>query len=449
MTFITDKLKRNNIIQRDGLMFAFVLIVGIASGVWIATGNWTATVILFSPILIYLCIEKPFILPFGLYVFLLPFDSVLVVTGGSAAGPTLTKLLGILSILVLMFKSIFEKKFKRPDNIALLWMLFLIYGALSFFWAIKPESVIGRMPTAAGLIILYLVTASYKIQKAEFDTLKKFIVSGGFFAAIYTIYNYSSITDMRVTMQMGEQSADPNHFAFSLIIPVSVCIQLMMEHKKKTVKALLGVVLGLISFAIIITGSRGGFLGVGIIIAVYILSMKHKVTFSTILIVIGIIVTSLLPDLFVERWSEAVGSGGAGRFSIWYVGWKSLGDYWSFGAGLSNFPSSYGEFAFHDLSKGWSRGAHNIYLEIIVELGIIGFSIMVLAIIKHYKAAKSRFSKYRMDEIMLKASFWAILLSSSFLGTVWRKSYWLLWILIIMYKTISDKEQNLSKQYER
>ena len=138
-------------------------------------------------------------------------------------------------------------------------------------------------------------------------------------------------------------------------------------------------------------------------------------------------------------------SGGAGRSTIWYVGLKALEKYWAFGAGLSNFPIAYGEVAFLDTSKGWYRGAHNIYIELLVEFGIAGFSLMILAIMKHYQIMRSRFVRYNSNSIMLKASFWAIMGSSFFLGTFWSKSFWLLWMLIIMNKNVVDKEMAVHK----
>jgi O-antigen ligase len=445
MNISLNNLRISNLLK-DNVLILCVIFIAIMTGLSIADGNLLYVGVIFIPLVIYLCIVKPFIFPFGAYVFLLPFDSILSVTG-SVRGTTLTRLLGILTIIILLFKMAFEKKLKRPDSAALWWILFVIYGELSWFWALQPENVIGNLTTTVGLLALYLVAASYECQKSDFDILKQCILAGGFFAAVYLLYNFATGYDiglnLRFTMQTGARSTDPNAFAFSLLIPTAVCMQMIMKNKTMVRKGLFIGILGVILFSIIITGSRGGFLGLAAIFITYLLQMKKKISYGTMLIILGISLLSFTPDFFIERWEDAVDTGGAGRTTIWYVGVKALKDYWALGAGLNNFPMAYNKFAFIDISrgfKGWDQEAHNIYLQYIVELGIIGFLLMVMALIKHYKTASKRFAEYKIDAIMLKASFWAVMVSSFFLGTLWHKSFWLLWILIVIQKNVVDKE---------
>jgi len=445
MNISLNNLKISNLLK-DNIWILCVIFVAIITGVAIVNAKWLYTGILLIPLLIYLCINKPFIFPFGLYVLLLPFDSILSVTG-SNKGATLTKFLGILTMAVLLFKGVFENKIKWPDKTSYWWIFFMAYASLSLLWVTDIGSALSILPTAAGLFIFYLVSASYETKKSEFNTLKWFILIGGFISVIYEIYQYmkgSYGMEGRMTLEVGERSTDPNMFAFSLIIPISVCIQTLIEQKVNIIKGLLVVVFGVMLFGLIITGSRGGFLGIVVMFYIYILSFKHKVKLGTILIVIGIILSSFIPDFFVERWAD---TGGAGRTTIWYIGLKALEKYWFFGAGLNNFPNAFNEFAHYaTYFNKFDRGAHNIYLEILVSYGIIGFFLLVASLTKHYRAAMSRFTQYKLDSIMLKASFWAILISSFFLGTFWSKSFWLLWMLIIMYKNVVDKEMTDHKK---
>jgi len=90
-----------------------------------------------------------------------------------------------------------------------------------------------------------------------------------------------------------------------------------------------------------------------------------------------------MPELFFERVSDiaiAVSSG-EGRVDIWRVGLQALQRYWLIGAGLSNFPFAYNEYAgFAVTYQGYSRGSHNIFLGTWVELGIIGLALMLVAL---------------------------------------------------------------------
>ena len=442
MNTAANKIVNTAKLRKNSIGFIGLLFFAITVGIIIVHGKWLYAMVVLSPLLVYLCIKKPFIFPFGAYVFLLPFDRVLSVTG-HAQGATLTKFLGVLTILVLLLKGTIERKLKQPDNAALWWMLFVMYGLFSLLWAIQPELSLSKFPTVTGLLVLFLVAASYDIKKSEFETLKWLIIVGGFLATILSIYNYASLETIgRISIRFGERSAELNHFAFSLLIPFSVCLEMMLKQNMKTMRVLFGIILGVILFGIFITGSRGNALAAAVIIIVYIISIKQKITFGTIAIVIGLTLMAFVPDFFTERWGGALETGGAGRLSIWNIGLTALKKYWLYGAGFNNFPNAYDEF-FHSASFLYtksSRAPHNTFLGIFVELGIIGFSLMVLAMIKNYQAIRSRFNHYCIDKVTLRASFCGILVSSFFLDTFSLKSFWLLWMMIMMYENVVKME---------
>ncbi|MEW6600610.1 MAG: O-antigen ligase family protein [Nitrospirota bacterium] len=428
---------------------------GVVTTMWIASAityeNYLYLGVILAPLLIYVSIRNPFFFPVGLYAFLVPFDQLLSLTD-AFGGATFTKLLGILSMLVLLVKGIFEKKLRKPGGAVVWWTLLIAYGALSIFWAIESQLVLGRIPTAVGLLLFYLILSSYKIRKNDLDTIKWCILAGGFFAALATIYNYQALTvATRTTLQWGERSAELNQLSFDLLIPIAICIEKVLAQDKKVMKASFGLVLGIIMFSVIITGSRGGMLGAGTIFIIYILSAQRqnqKVTFALISLVIGITVLSILPDFFVDRWKEAADTGGTGRTSIWRVGLEALREYWISGAGLNNFTAAFKEFAHYTpFSKFWGRAAHNIYLAIFVELGIIGFILLVLGIGSHYRAIVSSFHVSESDKIMLKAALSAMVVSSFFLDTLWYKSLWLLWMMILMHRNVQELEADNFMHY--
>ncbi len=163
-------IKRVNF-NSDVIWIVIVLFFSVITGTAIADTKWVYFGIVLIPFILYICIKKPFIFPFGLYVFLLPFNAVLALTG-SAKGATLTKFLGILVILVLSLKGAFEKRLKQPDYAAVWMVLFVLYGALSMLWAIDGKIGLEFLRTTTGLLILYLVSKSYQIDRSEYETLK-------------------------------------------------------------------------------------------------------------------------------------------------------------------------------------------------------------------------------------------------------------------------------------
>lgn len=438
-----EKIKDNKIL---GIFFLslLMLIVAIIVANGIVKEKWIYLGIVFCPFLIYLSIKNPFIFPFGLYAFLLPFDSILAV-GEREVGNTVTKLLGVASIIVLSITGIVERKLKKPDKTVIWWGLFVALGCLSIWWAIEPELTYERIPTAIGLYLLYIIVASYKIKENEFELVKKLIIYGGVTASMYAIISYLSCGAVykgtfRASMVAGERATDPNQFAFSLLIPLSLTLSDIMYSERKFVKIINCGFFGIIFFAITISGSRGALVGIAAIVFTFILS-KKKNYLMIVVIPTMIAIFYYLPEMFIQRISDSYDTGGAGRWDIWKVGLEALKHYYFLGAGLSNFPLAYTEFMYMAPEfHGFDRGSHNIYLCFAVELGIVGFTFMSMAIYKHYTLLKKTFSRYDMNSIMLKAALFGLLISSFFLDVVWRKSFWLIWMLIMMYTTIKSQD---------
>ncbi|MDR4506263.1 MAG: O-antigen ligase family protein [Candidatus Scalindua sp.] len=425
------------------MWLAIILFTAVITGIALCDEKWIYFGLILSPFIIYVCIEKPYIFPFGLYAFLLPFGEVLSVEGFES-GATLTKFIGALTIPVLCFKGAFEKRLNKPDIASIWWVLFITYGICTVWWAVEPEATLSRISTAMGLIIVYLVVASYKFQKSEYETIKLFMVAGGFLSALFAIYNFGTIQNFsRVNLLHSETGrTGASDYAFSIAIPISICVGMVMKQNSKMIKGLFGFALVAMIFTVLISGSRGGMVGVSTIFIVYILSSKKKITTGIVLIIIGIILIPFIPDFVYERWGAATETGGAGRLDIWYVGLRVLKKYWLFGTGLDNFYYAYEEFAHYAPTfKGMNRSAHNIFLKYFAELGIIGFTLFLLAIMKHYKVIKTRSSQYDIEAIMLKAAFWGMIVSSLFIDSSWRKSFWLLWMIIMIRRnTLSEEE---------
>jgi len=431
-------MKIDTVKTKNGVLIvsAFFFIIFIANS--IANVKWNYLIVLVFPLLLYISMKEPFIFPFGAYVLLIPFDAVLSVTG-IAKITTVTKILGILTILVLLLKGSFERKFKHPDSATIWVALFVLYGVLSISWAIEPGLILSRIPTAIGLLIFYVIASSYKINEKEFNILKYCIFIGAIIASLYSIYDFiiGKTLFQRATITLNDQVMNPNALAFALLMPLSICTGMMIKQNERIKKLLLITIFGVMLLAIFLSGSRKCLLGAGVIFIVYSFLAQKRVTFWIIAIAIGSIIISFVPDMIVERAMHLVKDRGAGRLDIWTVGLKGLEKYFLLGAGLDNFPAVYDQYMdYAPHFVGFRRGPHNIYLSVIVELGIVGLSLMFFMIWKHYRAIQSRVTQRGGSGIMLQAAFWAILVSGFFMDVIWDKAFWLLWMMIMMHKNI-------------
>jgi O-antigen ligase len=414
-----------------------VLIIGIA----ITEANWHYLAAVIAPYLIYFSMKNPLIFPFGLYVLLIPFDRLLGVIG-FAQGSTLTKLFGVLTILVLTLKGSFEKKFTEPRIASLVFMLFVAYCLLTYSWAIEPGAALSKMPTLIGLFIFYLIVSAYKIREEDFNTLKWCILIGGILAAVLTFNSFQSGMGyghtQRATIMVQEGKINPNFLSLSLLIPLSICVQMMLTSPKKAYKIFFLCIFLFITYAIIITGSRKSLVGVAIIISLYSIHIQNKISFSVIAFIGFAVILAIVPDYFTARIGSSIQDRGSGRLDIWIVGLEALKRYWVLGAGLGNFPLAFNEFINEGggAFKGYSRDAHNVYLMVIVETGVIGFSLLLWTFKKHYKLLVSRLVRNDLNIVMLRASFWSMLAAGFFANIFLEKSFWLMLMMIVMYRNV-------------
>ncbi|GJQ57449.1 MAG: hypothetical protein SCALA701_02500 [Candidatus Scalindua sp.] len=427
------------------IWIVIVTFIGVVTGTAIGDGKWLYLGLAVSPVIIWISIEKPFIFPFGLYVFLLPFDKILTLFNIGQAS-TITKFIGILTILVLSIKGAIEHKLVKPNIASILCILLIVYSTITASWAIDSSETILGMQTLAGLVLLYLVVSSYKIKKSDFELVEWCILAGGIIATLLMIYNFNlGHTHRKGLIAYGETELGPNQLAVAILIPLSIAIKMMLQNKIKMKKFLFGGIIVAMLYAILLTSSRSASIGVALIVIVYILTSKHKITYGIIAVICIIIFLSLFTfyndDIF-KRWEQVAETGGSGRTDIWYIGLKSLEKYWLFGAGYKNFPLAFHEYINYSSDREISEyyNAHNLYLQIFVELGIFGIALLGLFIWKHFKVIHSRIAYYGLDRIMLLGPFWAFVITSAFRNSFTEKSFWLLWILIMMHKNITDDE---------
>ena len=442
MNITNSKIKAVNMLG-DNLWIILVIIAAVILGVCIANSKWMYVGLFLLPLIIYLSIKKPFIFPFGLYVFFIPFETMT----GFESGSSLLSYLGFLTILVMLFTGIFEKKLRWPDKATLSWLVLILYCILTALWAIDSTLTLSiyTFQTLIGLFLLYYVVSSYAICKEDIQIIKLYVFLGGLISAIYALWNVGWLPDSRIGLAAGKN--DANRFAFSLIIPFSVGIEFAMKQKRLILKSLLFVSLGILLYCINVTGSRGGFLGAAMVLITYTLFARQRMLLIVSMLVLGLILVSYTPDFIFDRWGQAAEGGGANRLYIWYIALSALQKYWPIGAGFNNFPLAFDEFAYHYTSLDkTSAASHSLFIGLFLELGIIGFILLIIALVKHYKRIKAQ-SAYDPESVMLKASFFGVLMHSLFLDSFKIKTSWLLWMMIMMHRnyTASAHEKQIKE----
>ena len=150
-------------------------------------------------------------------------------------------------------------------------------------------------------------------------------------------------------------------------------------------------------FALFLTSSRGGLIALGVaLIAAVILGGRRRGTM--IVAALGAVMVTVFyfatiaPDSVRERVTHP--EGGTGRVDIWTVGWRMVRDNTIEGVGSGNFTTASihyllepGKLVRDDFIVDTPKVAHNTYLQVLAELGIVGFALFMTILLFSFVCA--------------------------------------------------------------
>ena len=368
---------------------------------------------------------------FGAYAFLVPFESVTLVA--DTGGATITKLVGIAAAGALLANAIVRRRFVRPPPVALAVAALFVWVLASFAWAVDLERSQSQLVTAISLVAMYVAAISFQASETQLRRVCVLTAIGGVLAAAAIVmfgFEADAAGVARGTLSLGEREANANAAAQSLLLPLTLAVAALVSTRSALVR-LAGIGgIAIIASGIFLTVSRSSLAAIALMFC--LLLYRFRVRWQ-VLVAVGILglLVPLMPGVFFDRIGN-VFSGedatGSGRTLIWGVGLDALPQYGIFGAGFANFPVVYNIFS-HTTN---ARGAHNEYLGTWVDLGVIGLVLFVVALVGHLRLGKwTGSATLRPAAAAAQAACLGFLFIAFFSDVLWRKAFWIPWILAI------------------
>lgn len=360
---------------------------------------------------------------------------------------------GMLMILVLSFYLISNGGLtkSRSDQTKMVWY-FVILTAIYIPFARNNYSAYLTTYTMLSFMPFFVSTI---VCVNSIERLNK-IINVYIIMAVYVSF-YSLLHN---GIGSGNYFQDENDVALFVDMWIPFCYLLFMheKNKKKKLFYIVGLIAGLL--AIVVSFSRGGFIGLVCVAAVIWLYSPRKILS---LILVGILAGGVY--LFggeeyrneISTISDTSEGTAYGRIQSWQAGWDMFLDK-PLGVGGNNFQRYFHEYQPREIRTSmWGRAAHSLWFTLIPELGIFGIIIYLALLsynlkdiryLRRFKNSDDKDLQYLcMLSIATLAAFAGFFASATFLSVLYYPHYWYLTALLVAMTKITRELVKKEKGY--
>lgn len=336
--------------------------------------------------------------------------------------PFLPDMISLLFIIFLVMVYFYDHLIKRKSSLEprpvyvplILYGLIMLIGTIT---SINPEGSFRDLTihfVSLGLVFV-LINSIDKLE--EFNVIVTFIVFSATIVGLIGLYQYIIGVPIDAAWVDVENNPDirarvfsvfgnPNVLAEYLIMIIPLSISLMWYSKKIHKKLIFLATSGILILSLVLTLSRGGWIGFAFSALVFVLLIEKRLLLS--IIPISVAGVFLLPQSILNRIlsiGNLADSSNAYRLTMWAITLEIIRDNPIAGVGLGHIP-------FKETFETYIRTmptyhAHNTYLEIAAELGIPGLIafVFLLFIVFKYGIQKLIDGENRYIRIMAAGIF--------------------------------------------
>lgn len=389
------------------------------------------------------------------------------VTWGTLPFEKLSYFLGLILVVttILQKKKLFVKDVKN-----FLAIVFLAICYISLFVPTDPTFKMGTWQFqffSRVIIISLLITVLIDEEKKFYYYCWAIVIFIGLVAAQMGIIGSLKGFVGGARYGLGGPFNERNEFAGFLCMTIPVVIFISNIEKNKWLKLLLYLILLGDILALILTYSRGGFIGLVVVGAALFFMSKRKIALAVIGgFAILFIYNYFLPQQYKDRLStiqnyditeEEVDMSAAGRLMAWRMAIEMVKDHPILGVGFHHSQQKIVEYKdpLTGLSFSGPKGIHNSLLLVAAEEGIPGIIIFVLIFFLAFRSLmhSKRIalihgldSKFQSYATMLEVAFLGYFSSGFFLNLAYVDIPWHFVGLTIALEHIINKEIAIKKE---
>ena len=374
-------------------------------------------------------------------VFAVPFVSTMM-----------SLLLLICTALSLFLKVAINKDFKLKYFKTNAWVLvFALVIGICAMTSISLEESRNIALLMIAFVLSYFVVINTIENKKQFKFILYVFSIAAVITAFYGLYQYmfgdlysQAWLDKEmfedIKMRVYSTFENPNVYGEYLILAIPIIVGLLWTEKGIFKKLFWLGSLGVTMLALALTFSRGCWLG--IILAIGLLAIMIDRRFILLGIVALLFLPFVLPESIINRFLSIGNMGDSStsyRVYIWMGTLAMLADYWfsGIGLGITSFNTIYPIYSYNNISAPHS---HNLYLQLVVEFGIVGLIIFLGMLYNFYKETIiSICKKKNILTSSLIAGVSGFMLQSMFDHTWYNYRVVLIFWIIIAFGLVSTK----------
>ena len=306
--------------------------------------------------------------------------------------------LSLLCAAVFCVHVITDKNFtfiKNPvSSFVIFFVIALVWGCVNSF--AFTTSVTQTLVHISFILFYFVVINTIRTKEQWMAMVKLFLLSAFVVAAYGVLQNFTGVSSTAswidenmfsgIEVRVYSFFNNPNVLGEFLVLTIPVTLAVLWGNMRPEHKGVFAVIFLCMAACMIFTWSRGAWLGMILACVIFFAIMDKRWVFLGIL---GVMVLPLLMVLtnntaILERFLSIGNTGDtstAYRVSIWCAAMDMIRDFCISGIGIGTeaFQMVYPMYALS--GADFALHAHNLYLQIWVEMGVIGIVSFVFVIL--------------------------------------------------------------------
>lgn len=389
--------------------------------------------------------EKEYISPYcrfmGIYFLCL-------IVNGMAAGTlgSMLKLVALIPIGIWLFTN---HTVQLKSMIIKASALFVLWCFMSNYWTIDQSTTMKRAITQITFLVFLLSTTGYEYSSYELVYLKKCLVWSSRISAV-VLLTTGSYGAGRLLLS-GIITEDPTYLCAYLMFGICFAVSVIISQNNRVIQKMAAIIeLAVYLYIVFATGSRGGLFSTATVIIILIAFYKNesnkfsigKKIFIVSFLIIGVgVVMTMLPDEVAYRFlpSTIQESNGTGRYELWRNALNAFGNS-SFLRQLFGYGTSTAKDITYMFPFSRHNVFHNIYIENLLEIGIIGLVLYLIHIVSFFISAVRQRNLFA---VAIQSGLMVLAISSSLYSF---KPYWNIMIFILCNELSVYSETDVSME---